>query len=122
MSEVDPKVQQTIDLLNERITHCSSEEEAIEKAKANPVKLSKEAQQVLDDAVFHETGCRPASFYLPENLLKRLEALDDRDIDPSFLIESTLEMVLQTIETVLAQQDQKKADQVAEPPLQKTGS
>jgi len=122
MSEVDPKVQQAIDLLNERITHCSSEEEATEIAKANPVKLSKEAQQVLDDAVFHETGCRPASFYLPEKLLKRLEALDDRDIDPSFLIESTLEMVLQTIETVLAQQDQKKADQVAEPPLQKTGS
>lgn len=117
MNELDPQIQQAMSLLKERATLCNSEEEATEKARDNPIQHSQESQQILDEAVLHHTGSRLASFYLPADLVDRLDALAEQGLDPTPLLKAAIENTLNVVEWMLTQQ---KAASSTPPPLKKT--
>lgn len=96
-------IEQLMEQIRAHATTHSSREQARAVAEAKAAPLTSQQEQLFDEAVYRQTGCKRIAFYLPEALIEELLQLDEQGIDPHDLVIQGIESALKMARSVLTQ-------------------
>lgn len=101
-TQLDPKVQKAMELLQAKSKHFDTAEEALKEAQENPVVITEQLQDFFDDIVQDKTRCSRVAFYVPDELIQKLTELEKQGIEPNELVTTAIQSAIHTIKLSLA--------------------